>query len=820
MQKRHLYILSIFVTIFSFGIALKATEVFQSRTVKIPSPSEMSKLADSFSPQEISQLEIDDVLRDRLRFDPQWQEIAQAIRQDILQAKWGSDPVKNPAWKRYGAKAYPLLSYYASFGDGTRQKYGVEGIRSLGKPYTTMWLRQQIKRKITRMGGYRANYSSLFENDRSNLFGRVTFWEKDFGLDDPKVRAELIALAKANLEPRDSPRFYGFNTLFLGNLGEREAVYGKFRDEKEIEFIGLSDWVKFEQLQQPTDSQIDEAIALYQKQSTDERDKILVERLGKIKAGEITPFGRAFFRALANDLSTDEEKARDRIWAIAELDRHGDEQGSEILQDILENDLPQLYPLSLLVGDLNRSAKSGYAYFLVLGIVEKYPQSKFVQGCREYGDLTGRSYLGNQKRSQEILDRNAKMTDQERLEAWQDWLNRYEDHSGADDASYFLARSLQDNNDIMGAMRLWMKMMAQPMGDRDARYLAFPHIRILLNVGLSIEQMQILLQDPDNQPLAPFLEYAIAIQYARSQDYAKALETAENIKLETLSDRILDAYFYPQGRWWSNHNSWYSRQNDQGARYKKETQSLLSEQKLRWQKLLQWQIENTPESRYQIASNWAGIGGWKNGRLNLPVLHDYQVYQLPNPSYQGYQGCRKWWVCDESKRDYEEILTKYREHSENAIAISIYQELLEDSSTSPTIREKTLYMMAMTLFDQWENHTLSERQNIHPPAGVNATVSFNQFNVSMERILSRLSAAIGKSYEFDHELGLRSDYLKRIDEIIAELQAKFPQSTYIDDLLFSSFFLSRQTSYLKTLLERYPNSDRAAEAKFLLGLKK
>jgi hypothetical protein len=165
-------------------------------------------------------------------------------------------------------------------------------------------------------------------------------------------------------------------------------------------------------------------------------------------------------------------------------------------------------------------------------------------------------------------------------------------------------------------------------------------------------------------------------------------------------------------------------------------------------------------------------------------------------------------------------MTKYREHSENAIAISIYQELLEENSTSPTVREKTLYMLAMTLFDQWENHTFSERQNIHPPAGVTATVSFNQFNVSMERTLSRLSAAIGKSYEFDRELGLSSDYLKRIDDIIAELQAKFPQSTYIDDLLFSSFFLSRRPSYLKTLLERYPNSDRAAEAKFLLGLKK
>ena len=133
MQKRHLYILSIFVAIASFGVALKAAEVFQSQTVKIPSPLEISKKADSFSPEEIAQLEIDDVLRDRLRFDPQWQEIAQAVRQDIIVAKWGKDPVTNPVWQRYGAKAYPLLSYYARSRDETRQKYGLEGIRRLGK---------------------------------------------------------------------------------------------------------------------------------------------------------------------------------------------------------------------------------------------------------------------------------------------------------------------------------------------------------------------------------------------------------------------------------------------------------------------------------------------------------------------------------------------------------------------------------------------------------------------------------------------------------------------------------------------------------------
>ena len=121
-------------------------------------------------------------------------------------------------------------------------------------------------------------------------------------------------------------------------------------------------------------------------------------------------------------------------------------------------------------------------------------------------------------------------------------------------------------------------------------------------------------------------------------------------------------------------------------------------------------------------------------------------------------------------------------------------------------------MVAMTLLAQWENHTFSETQRIHPPAGVTASLQYRQLTT------------IGRRYAYqdyeEREKAMRSDYQRRIDGIITELQVKFPQSQYIDDLLFSSFFISEQPSYLQRLVERYPNSDRAAEAKFLLDLKK
>ncbi|MFN5864787.1 MAG: hypothetical protein ACK451_23080, partial [Pseudanabaena sp.] len=164
--------------------------------------------------------------------------------------------------------------------------------------------------------------------------------------------------------------------------------------------------MNYEQLAKPTDSQIKAAISLYQKLPSDAQEYILVERLGAIKAGEITPFGRAFFHSLIN-----EPNSNDRTWAIAELDRHGDAQATELLQNILNNDLSQLYPLSKIVSYENFTIKGDYAYYLLLGMVTKYPQSKFAIACREYGDLTGRSYFDGEPRSQEIIARNANRTE-------------------------------------------------------------------------------------------------------------------------------------------------------------------------------------------------------------------------------------------------------------------------------------------------------------------------------------------------------------------------------------------------------------------------
>jgi hypothetical protein len=816
MKKQYLYSLFALLAIASSGLAIWAAQVSsssfkaqsgtqvasnskaeaeaKSAAVQIPSPEEALQQAQKLSPEQISQLEIDEVIRDRLRFDPEWRKIADEVRRDIMVLKFGYGKIEKPIWERYGAKVYPLLDYYSRSRDAVRQTYGIAGIHSLGKPYTTLWLTNQLKRRLNR-----PDFDAIAQNP-DYLIGRSEkyteynskAWEKDYGLDDPVTRDRLIKIATENFESdQEAPSYYDqFNRGFLERLLGYEKVpgYKAYKDPDDIKnFAGLPQWVQYENLAQPTTSQIQAAANFFRGLSNEAREYILVQRLGKLKAGEITPFAREFFLALASDSTS-----ADGVWAILELDRHDDPQGKKMLNRVINGDLTQLYEFSKEIGYEGYSDRNAYGYYLLLGITEKYPDSRFTKGCREYGDLIGKSYFNGEARNKAILDRNAQKTPQQRSQDWQQWLSRYPDHPGADDASYFLARSLQSQNDVTGALRLWLKMMIQPMGDRDALYLAWPHVRTLLDVGLSTAEIEKMLQEPEVKPIAPLFQYALAVRYARNQDYSKALDISKDINLSSISDPILGTYY--------NSKSWYG-EKDRLKTVQAGMQAVLTEQKQRWQKLLELQQANTPDSRYQLASNWAGIGGWKNGYL--PVWDGSRIYYLPTGSWDSSE-CEKWWACDAKQRSVSVVRTNYQVSSQNAVALSLYQNVLDDPNLFPGLREKTLFMVASTLLEQWEEHSLGETEIMHPPVGVttsNKPISLDKY---------------GYPDYAEVERRIQTDYQRRIDAIITELQVKFPQSTYTDDLLFTSFYLSEKPRYLKQILERYPNSDRAAEAKFLL----
>lgn len=777
-----------------------------AQSLQIPAPEEAIQQADQLPPDElfeqITQLEIDAEIRDKLRFDLAWQPMVKAVQQDVMQLKWGNSQLENPVWQRYGAKAYPLLDYYARSADPTRQAYGLLGIRSLGKPYTTRWLERQIQRRSLSNFYLVSASEAQLATPESAAFDQNPDWQPIFGLDDPQTRNHLVQLAQANLEPPSSPTYYDqFNLGFLTAVLGYEAVFPTVLDSQPTPVIPF--WDRYEQLSQPSLEQVQQAIAAYRQQPRQTQDYILVKRLGKIKAGEISTAGRQFLQALANndfDGSDDSNASADQIWALAELDRHGDLQASDRLQAMLNGNLEDFYPLTRLVSYVDGFSpgfdKATHAYYLLLGMTEKYPQSRFVQAAREYGNLRGFSYFGGEPRnpddpqqSQQVPRSFAAQT-----AAWQSWLNRYPDHPGADDATYFIARGWQDQNQILAALDLWVQLMTQQVGDSDATYLAWGHVRSLLDVGLSLEQLEKLPQNYRSSPILPLFRYALAVHYARQQNYAKALEVSQGLDLSQMSPKVLETYY--NARLWSD---LYGRAQDKSnaAMVQQSIQAFLIEQRQRWQTLQQLQIENTPTARYQIAANWASEGGWKNGYLAL--WDDQRTYALPTSNSYF---CQIYWVCNVALRG-QAAQTSYQQASQNAIALSLFQQILKEPATPAEIQEESLFMVASTLLWQWEDHPYGETLQIHPPIGV----SGSQIVLQPDNFEQQTAT----------DARMKQDYLAAISAIVVQLQQKFPDSHYIDDLLFSRYAMSGDVADLQTIVERYPSGDRVEEARFLLS---
>jgi hypothetical protein len=787
-----------------------------SQLLQIPSPEAAIQQAEQLPPeqffQQVTQLEIDPATRDRLRFDPVWQPIVKAVQLDLMQLKWGNSQLQQPVWQRYGAKAYPLLDYYARSADPTRQAYGMLGIQALGKPYTTRWLIRQVQRRsLLSLDAVTASPDRLLAPE--SAAGSDFDWQRAFGLDDPSTREQLIRLAQDNLEPTASPTYdRQFNLALLIALEEGAELPAEERPTPVI-----PEWDRYLQLNSPSAQQVQQILTVYRDLSPSQQDFLLVEQLGQAEAGMLSLAERQFLQALAADAT-----APDRLWALAELDRHGDAAASSQLQTLLDGDLEQLYPLTRLAGYTSGFSssleKNNHAYLLLLGLTTKYPQSRFTRAAREYGNLKGASYFGGEPRPADLLQQIAQRSPAQQTVVWQNWLSRYPDHPGADDATYFIARGWQDQNQVFAALDLWVQLMTQQVGDSDAKYLAWGHLRSLLDVGLSPAQVEKLPQLYRTADIEPLFRYALAVHAARQHDYTKALQTSAGLDLTQMPASVLGSYYQPL--YWYEHEDETVEEGYVENEYREQGQLLqpqviqpqviqpqviqqrlqarLTEQRQRWQRLQQWQAENTPESRYQIAADWAGEGGWKNGYLGL--WDERRTTHLP---LGDEHFCRVYWVCDTARRGGDAVRLSYQQASQNATALHLYQQLLDDPMTPAALQEKSLYGAASTLLWQWEDHPLAETLQLHPPAGVVGAAIETKTDA-----FERRQAAYRQ---------IEADYLTRLDALLAALQEQFPESVYIDDLLFSRYRMRGNRADLQQIMDRYPQGDRAAEARFLLN---
>jgi hypothetical protein len=139
-------------------------------------------------------------------------------------------------------------------------------------------------------------------------------------------------------------------------------------------------------------------------------------------------------------------------------------------------------------------------------------------------------------------------------------------------------------------------MMTETPGDGDASYLAFPHVRTLLDIGLTTQQVETLYEQYRDEAIAPLFRYALAVRQARSHHYGEALELSEGLDLTEMPAEILASYY--------RNYSWFSSYNRQ-AEIQIEMQQMLTEQRQRWQQLQQLQ----EQAAGKMATWQCGISG-------------------------------------------------------------------------------------------------------------------------------------------------------------------------------------------------------------------
>lgn len=251
------------------------------------------------------------------------------------------------------------------------------------------------------------------------------------------------------------------------------------------------------------------------------------------KVGELSPVKQVLLQHLMNDPQAPDPE---RLQAIVGLDRHNDATASEALQDILDNNLPLLSSKHLTSSKTPLSRQN----LRYMNFHTKYPQSRFAQSCQEYENLTGRSYFEDRRPNPEILRKIEQKPPQEKVNDWQDWLDRYPDHPGADDAAEHLAQSYTALGDPIEATRYWFRLTIRPPTNRDTQGEGFRQMRQMLDLGLSIDQIQTLLDDPELTEIALLLCYTLAVHSARDHNYVKALQVSAELDMNQLSDRVSD----------------------------------------------------------------------------------------------------------------------------------------------------------------------------------------------------------------------------------------------------------------------------------------
>ncbi|MBW4699957.1 MAG: hypothetical protein KME03_19065 [Aphanocapsa lilacina HA4352-LM1] len=740
------------------------------------------------------------------------------LRYDAARLRYGlADRVERRA-ERWFPVTFPVLIEWSRSRDGIRRRYARETILHHGPPFTTWWLEDRLKRDSQDWRAWwpehlAPNQPMLLDPQTGKLLGD---WKTVFGIDEPGKMAATIRLAIASIHPDST-----FNLRFLQTVGGPawlELLAAARRVPKEraglllaafpYDFNGvpveMAESVRAlqAQLAPPPDhvSKVRAALdalvaptpqvveALFWSLTQEERRSLLILG-GAGSAHKYPALGILTSRILAD------RRSPDRALVAMILDSHQDVRGRRVLESVVEDNDSRhderlqaawyLFEqgdrrgLKLLEAALNGDFSAGLLNEIYPGLAfaEIFPKSRFTRACREYARIRGGTYYGGYRAGfWHRYDPVPKILPPAVEEArWRAWLQAYPGHPGEDDASYWLGRTLQWQGKHTAALVLFADRLRVPGGDGDMRGNFGLQFLRMLDVGTTEHNLQHFLKR--NYPLAPFVQYALAVRHARRHDYGQAFALTEN----------LEAKLFDTGLW--EHTPFLIKDR-YGRIHSLQQGKTWMQQTFRWQRT-QWQslhrelngMPFTHQKRYLLAQRWAEGDGWKLGYLAL------------------YDRRRFGGLFIEDGLVPAEQATNYQRANRNAVAIELLWPLVNDKSAPAELREKSRYRQLALLYRQFHAYPEEETEAMG----------------DLARFSNGVVSDPGLPGQYCKTSCARSRwYVRQSVDLANRLIAEFPGSRFGDDALMILYELSHERSHLERLLREFPGGDRVEEARAAL----
>ncbi|MCR4397884.1 MAG: tetratricopeptide repeat protein [Firmicutes bacterium] len=195
--------------------------------------------------------------------------------------------------------------------------------------------------------------------------------------------------------------------------------------------------------------------------------------------------------------------------------------------------------LAALVEDVERHGVSRGTPFYCAGdlaffreVRARHPDSYLARGFSAYERVRGRPYF--------VLDYwnpagadpwpfeygDSQYDVRREIEGWQEYLERFSAHPGADDAAYRLARCYEIRGEWEKALAWFAKAQALPDGDMGAESLG--RLLFVLDARVPTEELERFAADPGTPAeLLPLVRYTLAVRDMRAEEYGRAAERLE-----------------------------------------------------------------------------------------------------------------------------------------------------------------------------------------------------------------------------------------------------------------------------------------------------